>query len=329
MMAAQDGGMSPRAPAGASSASPASSRSRPEAISGDRSRLLNALPSHEEARDVRINVLNTSVQGARNAGTTGLLLAVSALISIPQVIAATVIMAMFWNDPELASCSRVKYWTLVQTLHQFFTVIVEWIVYKSMDGSVRNSAVTSWLASPGVKSALNSIKYSLELLGLFWFLVGNMWIISDEEHSSTKAGGHLYNMAFAMITICYIKIFLPCLILVALLPIVCFCLPCLIRLLNRMQDPMRGKGAAAEIIAKLPSAPYVPSMFPDEDASCCICLNEYVRDQTVRVLHCKHHFHQACVDEWLVVNATCPTCRKSIDPNEAPPRQPDDVNLIV
>ncbi|RHX98656.1 hypothetical protein DYB36_002629 [Aphanomyces astaci] len=308
--------LSPRAPTVAQTASPTSSRFGTESITGDRSRLLNALPSHEEVRDVRLNVLNTSVQGARNAGSTWLLLVASAVINIPQVVASAVIMGMYWNDPELANCNRLKYWTLVHTLHLFFTVVVEWVVYKTtaVAPDDHSHATVPWATSPAVKSALNSIKYSLELLGLFWFLVGNMWIISDEEHSSTKAGGHLYNMAFAMVTICYAKIFLPCLILVALLPIVCFCLPCLIRLLNRMQDPMRGKGATAE------------------DASCCICLNEYIHDQTLRVLPCKHHFHQACVDEWLVVNATCPTCRTSIDPNEgAVPRHdpPADVNLIV
>lgn len=45
----------------------------------------------------------------------------------------------------------------------------------------------------------------------------------------------------------------------------------------------------------------------------------------MRYLRCTHLFHQNCVDEWLRVNATCPTCRKSIreEPSteevEAPP----------
>eukprot|EP00644_Phytophthora_capsici_P001339 jgi/Phyca11/542817/estExt2_Genewise1Plus.C_PHYCAscaffold_100213 len=53
-------------------------------------------------------------------------------------------------------------------------------------------------------------------------------------------------------------------------------------------------------------------MFPPEDACCCICLNDYEASQSLRVLPCAHHFHKECVDEWLLVNSTCPTCRKSI-----------------
>ncbi|CAK4103668.1 unnamed protein product [Aphanomyces euteiches] len=303
---------------------PPTSRSLGEAQSGDHSRLLNALPSHEEVRDVRLNVLNTSVQGAREAGSTRLMLIFSVVVNLPQVVAAAVVMGLFWNDPDLAKCNRLRYWTLVQTLHLLFTVLVEWAVYYVHILHPR----ARW-STPVVKNMLNSLKYSLELLGLFWFLVGNMWVISDEEHCALKAGGHMYNLALAMIVICYVKIFLPCLLLVALLPIVCFCLPCLIRILNRIHDPMRGKGASKETIATLPSVPYSPSLFPKEDASCCICLNEYTPNQTLRVLHCTHHFHQECVDEWLVVNATCPTCRKPIDPNAVPSSTSDDPNLIV
>ncbi|KAF0699222.1 Aste57867_10187 [Aphanomyces stellatus] len=328
-MMAEHTGISPRAPTTPVPANaPSSSRSMADSTHpGDRSRLLHALPSHEEVRDVRLNVLNTSVQGAREAGSTRLMVIMSAVVNLPQVVAASVIMALFWTDPELARCNRLKYWTLVHTLHLFVTVVVEWAVYYA--NLAHHPQRVRW-ATPTVKSALNSLKYSLELLGLFWFLVGNMWIISDEEHCATKAGGHMYNMALAMIVICYVKIFLPCLILVALLPIVCFCLPCLIRILNRMQDPMRGKGATKEVIATLPSVPFTASLFPAEDASCCICLNDYVPNQTLRVLHCAHHFHQDCVDEWLLVNATCPTCRKSIDPAKADAdAAATDPNVIV
>lgn len=34
--------------------------------------------------------------------------------------------------------------------------------------------------------------------------------------------------------------------------------------------------------------------------------------EEARVMECKHIFHKQCLDEWLRVNASCPTCRKSI-----------------
>ena len=41
-----------------------------------------------------------------------------------------------------------------------------------------------------------------------------------------------------------------------MLPVLCFCLPCLIRVLARIQDPMRGKGATPSMINKLPIMKY-------------------------------------------------------------------------
>eukprot|EP00981_Chlorochromonas_danica_P001708 scaffold369_cov177-Ochromonas_danica.AAC.41 len=46
--------------------------------------------------------------------------------------------------------------------------------------------------------------------------------------------------------------------------------------------------------------------------TCPICLNEMALGESARSLRCGHLFHQQCVDEWLRVNATCPTCRKSV-----------------
>ena len=49
-----------------------------------------------------------------------------------------------------------------------------------------------------------------------------------------------------------------------------------------------------------------------EGNMCPICLSEMVVGETARKLRCDHMFHKQCVDEWLRVNASCPTCRKRI-----------------
>jgi hypothetical protein len=47
-----------------------------------------------------------------------------------------------------------------------------------------------------------------------------------------------------------------------------------------------------------------------ESESCSICLEEFAPDDQVRVLWCKHYFHTACIDRWLVQeNVRCPLCR--------------------
>ncbi|KAG1869010.1 hypothetical protein DFJ58DRAFT_766613 [Suillus subalutaceus] len=53
---------------------------------------------------------------------------------------------------------------------------------------------------------------------------------------------------------------------------------------------------------------------------CLICLDDYVPDDDLRVLSCKHAFHQGCVDKWLQTGRNnCPACRtKGVD-NETNP----------
>ncbi|KAH7669027.1 Antimicrobial/protein inhibitor gamma-crystallin-like protein [Dioscorea alata] len=61
-----------------------------------------------------------------------------------------------------------------------------------------------------------------------------------------------------------------------------------------------------------------------ETETCAVCLMECVRGEEVRVLPgCKHLFHKACVDEWLVGRSSfCPVCRgrvieRAVEPGSA------------
>ncbi|KAL5501626.1 hypothetical protein ACEPAH_8886 [Sanghuangporus vaninii] len=43
---------------------------------------------------------------------------------------------------------------------------------------------------------------------------------------------------------------------------------------------------------------------------CLICLDDYIPDDELRLLSCKHAFHKACVDRWLKTGRNnCPACR--------------------
>ncbi|KAI5568376.1 hypothetical protein BDE02_12G011200 [Populus trichocarpa] len=49
-----------------------------------------------------------------------------------------------------------------------------------------------------------------------------------------------------------------------------------------------------------------------DDNTCSICLCEYKPKETLKTIpECKHCFHSDCIDEWLLLNATCPICRYS------------------
>lgn len=76
-------------------------------------------------------------------------------------------------------------------------------------------------------------------------------------------------------------------------------------------DPRVAKGATEAAIELLPYTT-IEEGTEGVDGSCPICLNDMVIGEEARVLTCKHMFHRQCLDEWLRVNASCPTCRTSI-----------------
>ncbi|CAM9446177.1 unnamed protein product [Lampetra planeri] len=50
---------------------------------------------------------------------------------------------------------------------------------------------------------------------------------------------------------------------------------------------------------------------PDFD-NCAVCIEGYKPSDVVRILPCKHLFHKACVDPWLLDHRTCPMCKLNI-----------------
>lgn len=53
-------------------------------------------------------------------------------------------------------------------------------------------------------------------------------------------------------------------------------------------------------------------MISAEDATCCICLSNYLDGEEIRPLPCSHHFHMVCIDKWLQHNAICPFCTHAV-----------------
>ncbi|KAG8085713.1 hypothetical protein GUJ93_ZPchr0010g10390 [Zizania palustris] len=84
---------------------------------------------------------------------------------------------------------------------------------------------------------------------------------------------------------------------------------------RKLVEPPSKKIACVVYTAGLELAGSSPSL-------CAICLAEFSSGEQVRVLpNCNHGFHQRCIDRWLRVHPTCPTCRQP--PFPAEPVAPD------
>lgn len=71
-------------------------------------------------------------------------------------------------------------------------------------------------------------------------------------------------------------------------------------------------GLKKSTLRKLPLSVYGSGVnIPATD--CPICLGEFVDGEKVRVLpKCHHGFHVKCIDIWLALHSSCPTCRQSL-----------------
>ncbi|KAJ7952277.1 E3 ubiquitin-protein ligase [Quillaja saponaria] len=50
----------------------------------------------------------------------------------------------------------------------------------------------------------------------------------------------------------------------------------------------------------------------EEEDACPICLEEYDADNPKLTTKCEHHFHLACILEWMERSETCPVCDKDM-----------------
>uniref|UniRef100_A0A7N0UDV5 RING-type E3 ubiquitin transferase n=1 Tax=Kalanchoe fedtschenkoi TaxID=63787 RepID=A0A7N0UDV5_KALFE len=67
-------------------------------------------------------------------------------------------------------------------------------------------------------------------------------------------------------------------------------------------------------VADLPSEDFQDSVekFPssDEEDVCPTCLEEYGEENPKITTQCNHHFHLACIYEWMERSSSCPVCGK-------------------
>ncbi|KAB2001820.1 hypothetical protein ERO13_D11G021200v2 [Gossypium hirsutum] len=175
------------------------------------------------------------------------------------------------------------------------------------------------------------------MFSFIWWIIGFYWVSVGGQ---AMAGGspQLYWLCIVFLGFdVFFVVFcvaLACIIGIA----VCCCLPCIIAILYAVADQ---EGASKEDIDQLPKYKFrkignddkvagdvqgsiggvmtecgtdspMERALSEDDAECCICLSSYDDGVELRELPCGHHFHCACVDKWLHINATCPLCKYNI-----------------
>ncbi|KAH3875791.1 uncharacterized protein LOC127869470 [Dreissena polymorpha] len=78
-----------------------------------------------------------------------------------------------------------------------------------------------------------------------------------------------------------------------------------------------------EQLAQLPTKQYELSELHQENA-CQICMEIYQSGDILKTLPCFHDYHDACIDEWLKENITCPICRTVIECLEGDDEQTEE-----
>lgn len=59
--------------------------------------------------------------------------------------------------------------------------------------------------------------------------------------------------------------------------------------------------------------------------TCNVCLEDFKEGETIRLLRCKHGFHDKCINTWIVKKGKCPVCIRDVfEPNVGDPTNSTD-----
>ncbi|XP_031263432.1 E3 ubiquitin-protein ligase At1g63170-like [Pistacia vera] len=186
-------------------------------------------------------------------------------------------------------------------------------------------------------SVAKNLESANTMFSFLWWIIGFYWITASAE-SLTRDSPQLYWLCVIFLAFDVVFVML-CVAVACLIGIaVCCCLPCILGILYALTER---EGATEEEVDRLPKYKFrrlgdfqkvngeiqesfggimiecdtdtpTEHALSHEDAECCICLSAYDDETELRELPCCHHFHCACVDKWLYINATCPLCKFNI-----------------
>lgn len=66
----------------------------------------------------------------------------------------------------------------------------------------------------------------------------------------------------------------------------------------------------ANIITNLRRSVTVQTIDADT-GNCPICLQSFLRSESINTIACNHKFHHSCIVNWVQINVSCPICRET------------------
>jgi len=86
-------------------------------------------------------------------------------------------------------------------------------------------------------------------------------------------------------------------------------------IISQLLNQFEGTGPPPAEKEKVEKLPVVNIQAEDvvDGMTCAVCKDEYILDEEVVKLPCKHLFHDQCVKPWLELHDSCPVCRCSLN----------------
>jgi len=273
---------------------------------------LQQLDTPSDSSNTRANALTMTVQSDQERRQTQFVLASMTFANVIQVVGTLVILQVYWVGSTGTCENPLALWAVGHATLLSLSLAVTLRLFSIASDHPTAPILQRW-------------RSSLDVLTLIWFVLGNMWTFGSECRETDPP---VYWLSFALILIHYAMLCAPCIGIVLLVPFLCLCMPCLIKLANYLNAKNRQRLTAW--IQELPTELYDVDSF-EGDQTCSICLTDYEPEEQLRRLpECSHSFHSACIDEWLVLNATCPVCRTPLkktdgtqETTEATSQQPE------
>jgi hypothetical protein len=156
------------------------------------------------------------------------------ILYIPQIITTVAILSIYWNKGDHDACDephlvRWKIWTAVTAFRM--------LIYSTLIVCLYH--FQSWLQHnrPHLYARAILTRNFIDGIGFIWFIVGNIWLLGNDvsDGCSRPQSSPIYLLSVVMLILNYVQFGFPVFVAILCVPIMCCCMPCLLRALDRLE----------------------------------------------------------------------------------------------